>query len=355
MLREDATQDAEPGSAAGEKPDEEPKSEGESQPSEEASESSDKSGTEGKSDSQSQPSNQDDSQADGKSGQSGNSKQGNQAGKQGSSSGQGKQSGGKGQSQGSKSSSKSQSNEKQKSDAANKQSDRSQRAEKSDSQQQPDEKANAPSDDAQQRQLDDADNSQAAEPPPRETPTLPDLTTPLAGLADIFKWVFYGIVVLVVLYVLWRCAPKCCGPSASSSAPFAICSRASGEASMRAKSAADDPQIHFELPPAPFSSFADPFATGIATRYSTEELVRYSFEAFEAWSREHGTPRTGDQTPHELARDVAKRQAFIAAEARNLAELYSRAAYARGELPPTTRDQLRELWQKMRSQVTRLE
>jgi hypothetical protein len=103
-----------------------------------------------------------------------------------------------------------------------------------------------------------------------------------------------------------------------------------------------------DIPPAPFSSYADPFATGIAGRYSMTELVRYTFEAFEAWSREHGCPRHADQTPHELARDVGKLNAPIAVDARNLAELYSRAAYARGELSPGAGDQLRELWRKMR-------
>jgi hypothetical protein len=111
--------------------------------------------------------------------------------------------------------------------------------------------------------------------------------------------------------------------------------------------------LHIEIPPAPFSSFADPFATGIAGRYSLAELVRYSFEAFEAWSREHDCPRLPDRTPHELVRDVMRRHAFIKSESAQLAELYARAAYARGELPDTTREQLQSLWHKMRQGSTR--
>jgi hypothetical protein len=49
-----------------------------------------------------------------------------------------------------------------------------------------------------------------------------------------------------------------------------------------------------------------------------------------------------------LARDVARLNASISADARNLADLYSRAAYARGELPDAARDQLRSLWRAMR-------
>jgi hypothetical protein len=107
--------------------------------------------------------------------------------------------------------------------------------------------------------------------------------------------------------------------------------------------------VSIKIPHAPFSTFADPFASGVAGRYSLEDLVRYSFEAFEAWSREHGCPREPDQTPHEMARDVGRLNASIAADARNVAELYSRAAYARGSLPATSTAQLGELWAKMTS------
>ena len=37
-----------------------------------------------------------------------------------------------------------------------------------------------------------------------------------------------------------------------------------------------------EAPPRPFSTFADPFASGVAERYTNEQLIKYSFEAFEA-------------------------------------------------------------------------
>lgn len=48
-----------------------------------------------------------------------------------------------------------------------------------------------------------------------------------------------------------------------------------------------------------------------------------------------------------MARDVGRLNASIAADARNIAELYARAAYARGSLPATSVAQLRELWAKM--------
>ena len=48
---------------------------------------------------------------------------------------------------------------------------------------------------------------------------------------------------------------------------------------------------------------------------------------------------------------MARSNKLIAADARNLAELHARAAYARGELPPIAREQLEHLWQSMRREV----
>ena len=99
-----------------------------------------------------------------------------------------------------------------------------------------------------------------------------------------------------------------------------------------------------------FLDFTDPFAAGVAGKYSPEELVRYTFEAFEAWARDNGFPRGADQTAHEFARQVASRAEHLAMPARKLAELYSIAAYAPGTLPPSSAEHLRAFWQALRSE-----
>ncbi len=164
-----------------------------------------------------------------------------------------------------------------------------------------------------------------------------------SGLADLLKWAFYAAFALAVLYFVWRFHADILAAIRD----FLAGLRAFFGGSQRKPLAGAEP-LQLAIPPAPFSSFADPFATGVAGRYPLAELVRYSFEAFEAWSREHDCPRPPDCTPHELANDVARRHAFVASEARGLAELYARAAYARGELPDTTRAQLESLWRKLR-------
>ena len=184
-----------------------------------------------------------------------------------------------------------------------------------------------------------------------EMPQVPEVVDSVAGgLAELLKWIFYGAFALAVAYLLWRSRAEVLSAIREFLAGLrAFFSGLLGR-KPRHKTAADA-ESPLEFPPAAFSTFADPFATGIAGRYSTEELVRYSFEAFEAWAREHGCARQPDQTPHELARDVSKLNAFIAADARNIAELYGRAAYSQGELPQTSTEQLRQLWQRMRSSM----
>lgn len=175
--------------------------------------------------------------------------------------------------------------------------------------------------------------------------------TAASGLIEMLKWVLYAAVILTACYFLWRFRAEV----VAGIRVFLQGLRdfVSGLWGGRIQRDVPAEALHIEIPPAPFSSFADPFATGIAGRYSLAELVRYSFEAFEAWSREHDCPRLPDRTPHELVRDVMRRHAFIKSESAQLAELYARAAYARGELPDTTREQLQSLWHKMRQGSTR--
>jgi hypothetical protein len=170
----------------------------------------------------------------------------------------------------------------------------------------------------------------------------------MGGIGELLKWVFYAIVALAVLFVMWRSRAEILSAIREFMAGLReLFAGLLGQKRTRSAAAGSGPPP--EIPLAPFASYADPFATGIAGRYSTEELVRYSFEAFEAWAREHGCRREPDQTPHELARDVSKMRAFIAADARNIAELYARAAYSSGELPPTSAEQLQQLWRQMRA------
>jgi hypothetical protein len=100
-----------------------------------------------------------------------------------------------------------------------------------------------------------------------------------------------------------------------------------------------------------FADFADPFAGGKAGRYPPEELVRYTFEALEAWARDNGHPRLPEQTPHEFARSVGTTLSSLSDDARYLAELYCQVAYAPSSVQATSVARLSHLWQEMNAAV----
>lgn len=97
----------------------------------------------------------------------------------------------------------------------------------------------------------------------------------------------------------------------------------------------------------PFASYRNPFSSGGAERYSTEQLICYTFEALEAWAREHACPRDEDRTPLEFARHVATEHPSLGIKAQQLADLYSRVAYGRERIPADDRNVLKPLWRDM--------
>ena len=98
-----------------------------------------------------------------------------------------------------------------------------------------------------------------------------------------------------------------------------------------------------------FAEFKDPFASGRHQQIAPVELVRYTFEAFEAWAGDRGRPRTPDQTPQELVRSALAPQTPMYAKARQMVQLYSEAAYASATISRESAAGLQSLWQMMRA------
>lgn len=175
-----------------------------------------------------------------------------------------------------------------------------------------------------------------------QTPTMPRVTLPhdFSSLAALFKWILYAILAVLLAYAVWKNGPALlAGLRDLWNSLFGVRSRQSDKAAEEA--AAKKP------PPRHFSDFTNPFATGAAGRCPPKELVRYTFEALEAWAQDKGHPRLPDQTPHEFARCIGSAVASLADDARQLSDLYCQVAYASDTLSPASVAQLSHLWLEM--------
>jgi len=200
---------------------------------------------------------------------------------------------------------------------------------------------------------DKSKSSGSASPPsrPPETPTagsVPQYRLAAQSMFDIVKWAFYAVPLLVALYVAWRSREELARMLRSLLELWGDLRRWLFGGGVRPKVAAvEEPS---EAPPVALrrlAEFVDPFAAGTAHQLPPDELVRYSFEALEAWGRQSGCPRQPDQTAHEFAQQVGLLAEELAHDARRLADLYSRAAYAPGSLSAASVKPLARLWQKL--------
>ena len=188
-------------------------------------------------------------------------------------------------------------------------------------------------------------------PPAR---TLPQISfAPADSLVAVFKWFFYGLLILFVIYAAWRNRAELLSALSNLGQWLADFwqSLFGGRVSGGNESGGDQAGHHAKKP-RPFSDFVDPFAAGTAGRRSPAELVRYTFEAIEAWALERGRPRQPDETPHEFARGLAATFSALGEDARRLADLYCQAAYTTDALPAAGVERLAHLWQNMRTQET---
>jgi hypothetical protein len=172
-----------------------------------------------------------------------------------------------------------------------------------------------------------------------------------SSFAALFKWILYAALAAVVVYALWKNRAELLAALRDFRQSLAdFWRRLFGGKSRQANEAAAE---EASKGPAPrrFADFADPFAAGTAGRYRPEELVRYTFEALEAWARDNGHSRLPDQTPHEFARCLAGEVSSLADDARHLADLYCQVAYAHDTPSAAGVARLSQLWQEMRAAV----
>ena len=101
------------------------------------------------------------------------------------------------------------------------------------------------------------------------------------------------------------------------------------------------------LPPRPFSSFPDPFATGMDRNFSPNDLIIYSFEALEAWAFEHGLARSPHETPTEFVNRVGEARADLRQDTTRLAGYFVTIVYGQKGFKAEVLPPLRQFWQAL--------
>jgi len=181
-------------------------------------------------------------------------------------------------------------------------------------------------------------DSQTPPPADAQSAAPPDASGLLDAVAAILKWIFYGTIIAIAIWWSWRHRAELLDW---------LRSLLKGWRSLfGARNRGGETPV-VSAPAKSFLDFSDPFASGMAGQVTIDELVRYSFEALEAWARDNGCPRGEDETPLEFARQVGGRVEHLAKPARALAEMYSIVAYSSGQLTTSAEQHLRALWQAL--------
>lgn len=176
------------------------------------------------------------------------------------------------------------------------------------------------------------------------TETLQSVSSMLGGLAGFLKILLYIVLAVALAYGIWKYRRELMQA-------LAEILRALRELFGRKTSIEEEqgPEAVQTKHVRTFAEFRDPFQSGEHRQMPPEEIVRYTFAAFEAWANDRGKPRAQDCTPQEFVRITLPQDSEMHAEARRLARLYSEAAYAGARTPREAANELRGLWQQMRS------
>jgi len=183
----------------------------------------------------------------------------------------------------------------------------------------------------------------SAEPPPAAQSAPSRSLSFLQQLAPYVKWLLYGLLAAIGLYVILRHWSAVAAYLARLWAEFLALFGWKSDADRRASAESKTNPVR----PKSFADYDNPFTNGTARRMKPAQLLDYTFQALEAWARDRGVTRSEDTTPLEFAQELGRRVPEMANEVTRTAQLYAQVAYARKTPAADSVEVLERLWRQM--------
>ena len=200
---------------------------------------------------------------------------------------------------------------------------------------------------------DDAENDKAdSNSRDASSQTNSQLSGALAKIAGVLKWIVFAIVAVIVILALFFGVLKYLAPFTDWARRWLEGIRAwwaglFGTTGRARQEAAADATPQAAMRPPPFSLYSNPFSDGTADRREPEELISYTFEAFDAWAWDRDAGREPTETPLEFAHKVGEGFPDHADAFTRLANLYTRLAYSELPLPEDALAVLESVWEEL--------
>ena len=148
----------------------------------------------------------------------------------------------------------------------------------------------------EQNEAEPSDQSTKVQMPEHSQPSNPvhiiqNLSSSFSGLAGVLKLLFYAVAAIAVAYLVWKYRRQLVQAIADILQQLReLIAGLLGGKPAADHAAAEEQTSAARARSRRFADFRDPFATGEHRQIPPDELVRYTFAAFEAWANDHGCP-----------------------------------------------------------------